>query len=222
MYPTMTAKTADLLPYILPIAPTVPLPYAEFQARLATIEFCERTRCWRQIITTSLSNKGRAIIASPNSTIHEFEEASLDGVDLIPSQFTEAEPEEVTGRQNKGQARYITQVNPGEVAVFPVQQGKLRVSCFLKPRHGQDIGVNQANPLEDSFNALPAFMITQYASALASGALERILGTPKQDFTDLKMAAYHRSLFEAACNSHFSANMRGQQRAPMRVKPRWM
>lgn len=222
MLPTMTSPISDLLPYIIPQAPTVPTPFAEFQARLAVIEFCERTRCWRQIITVRLNAKGCARITPIGATIHEFEEAVLDGVTLIPSQFTVTDAEELTGVSNKGQAKYITQIAPGEVSVYPIQEGTLRVSCFLKPRHGQMVGTNTAKPLDDEYNVLPAFMVTQYAEKLAHGALYRIMSTPKQDFTDMDMAAVHKSAFDIACGSHFSSNMRGQQRAPVRVKPRWM
>ena len=222
MFPTMTAPISDLLPYILPHAPTVPTPFAEFQARLAAIEFCERTRCWRQIINTVVDATGRACITAHTATIHEFEEATLDGVSLTPTQFTEAEPGQLTGVSQEGQAKYITQITPGEVLVYPIQSGDLRVSCFLKPRHGQSMGTDAENPLNDEYNVIPDFMVKQYAAALADGALARIMSTPKQDFTDLSLSVFHRGEFEKACNGHFGANMRGQQRAPKRVKARWL
>jgi hypothetical protein len=128
----------------------------------------------------------------------------------------------LTGSEPSGQARYIAQVNPGEVMVFPAQAGKLKVSCFLKPLHGVDMGGNPDDPLEDANNTLPAFMVTQYAEKLASGALARIMAIPKQDFTDLKMAGVHHQAFEQACGSHFRSNVRGQQRAKLRVKARFL
>lgn len=216
------AQISDLMPYILPHVPAAPTIWAEFQTRLAVVEFCERTRCWRQIMVKNIPVSGRVMIAPHGATIHEFEEATLDGCDLTPSQFTATDPDEITGDETQGQAKYITQINPGEISVIPASSGKLRVSCFLKPRHGQAIGYDPENPLDDVNNVLPQFMVTQYAEALACGALYRIMATPKQDFTDLKMAGEHKANFEEACNRHFASNMRGQQRAPMRVKARWM
>lgn len=218
----MTASVDELMPYILPKVPTVPLPYAQFQARLAAIEFCERTRCWRQVLTSNLTSSKGCMLAPLNATIHEFEEATLDGNLLTPTQFTDVEPDELTGGENKGPAKYITQISPGTVSVYPFEKGKLRVSCFLKPRHGQAVGLDQDNPLDDAYNVLPEFMVTQYAEKLADGALWRIMSTNNQPFTDLEMAAVHRQAFENACNTHFGSNLRGQQRAPVRVKPRWM
>jgi hypothetical protein len=222
MSAVQTTQIADLLPYILPKVPTAPLPFVEFQARLAAIEFCERTRCWRHITTVQVSAQNRTIIAPPSATIHEFEEATIDGLALSPTQFIDAEPDELTGKGYDGSARYIAQINPGQIAVYPFQTGTLRVSCFLKPRHGQSIGGDFENPLNDNLNVLPQFMVTQYASSLAAGALARILETEGAEFFSPQMAAKYRADFDEACRTHFSANMRGQQRAPARVKPRWM
>jgi len=222
MNPTFTTRISELMPYILPKAPTVPLPYAEFQARLAVIEFCERTRCWRHIMQTNISASGTTFVTPLTATIHEFEEVTLDGQILIPTQFTDVQPEELSGERQAGRAKYISQLTPGQVAVYPPQAGKLRISCFLKPRHGQAIGCNEDDPLADAYNVLPAFMLTQYATALADGALYRIMSTNNQDFTDMTMAAMHKMAFDAACDRHFGSNMRGQQRAPIRTKPRFM
>lgn len=217
----MTA-IADLLPYIIPKAPTVPQPFAEFQARLAVIEFCERTRCWRQIVNTTVGTNNTTVIAPQFTTIHEIEEATINGRLLEPTQFTEAQPDELYGEQAPSQAKYIAQIAPGEVALYPFETGTLRVSCFLKPRHGQSIGADPQNPLADAYNTLPAFMVAQYAEKLAAGALARILATENADFFSPQMAAVYAGQFDEACNRHFSSNMRGQQRAPTRVKPRWI
>lgn len=216
-------RIADLLPYILPKVPTAPLPFVEFQARLAVIEFCERTRCWRQIISQQITDTNNvAIVAPALVTIHEFEEVTLNGRPLQPTQFTEANPEDLFGPQEAAQANYVSQIAPGQVGVFPFEPGLLRVSCFLKPQHGQTIGTNPSNPLDDPLNVLPAFMVAQYAEKLAAGALARILATERTEFFSPQMAAKYQNDFEEACNSHFSSNMTGQQRAPIRVKPRWM
>lgn len=219
---TAIVPISGLMPYILPKAPTVPLPFAEFQARLAVIEFCERTRCWRHIMQATLEATGRTSLNSLTATIHEFEEATLDGYLLTPTQFTDVEPIELYGEAQSGRAKYISQITSGEVAVFPPQAGSLRVSCFLKPRHGQAVGLDEDDPLADAYNVLPAFMVTQFATALADGALFRIMSTPGQDFTNFEMAAMHKMAFDAACDRHFGSNMRGQQRAPIRTKPRFM
>lgn len=219
---TAMTTMADLLPYIAPHVTTAPDFLIEFQTRLAVIEFCERTRCWRQIKTVATDAKGRARIAPFGATVHEFEEAYLGQTKLTPTQFTETDPDALTGLNTGGQAKYISQVNPGEAMVFPAEQGTLKVSCFLKPLQGVNVGTDTADPLKDANNTLPEFMVAQYAEALAAGALYRIMSIPKQDFTDLQMAAVHKQAFEGGCNSHFNSNVRGQQRAPLRVKARFI
>lgn len=218
----MTTDMAGLLPYILPKVPTAPNFLVEFQARNAVIEFCERTRCWRQLITTSVGSDGKARVTPLGVTIHEIEEAYLDDTLLEPTQFTGLEPDELTGQTTKAQAKYISQINPGEVIVFPKETGTLRISCFLKPKQGMDIGSDPSNPLADANNIMPEFMLTQYAEKLAAGALYRIMSIPKQDFTDMKSAAVHKAEFDAACDSHFSTSIKGQQRTPLRTKARFI
>jgi hypothetical protein len=217
-----TARTADLLPFILPKAKAAPQPFAELQARVACIEFCENTRCWRHITTVMLETQGQAVVAPFYATIHEFEEATLDGVPLTPTQFIDVKPETLTGRAEPGNAAYIAQSNPGTVTVYPQQTGTLRLSVFLKPRYGQLFGMDAENPLEDAYNVIPEFLVAQHAQVLAAGALSRILSTPDEPFTDMKMAAVYRQEFELGMSRHFSSNIRGQQRAPVRTRPQWM
>ena len=219
---TPLTTMADLLPYIAPHVSSAPDFLIMFQTRLAVIEFCERTRCWRQIKQCNTSSNGRARITPYGATIHEIEEAYLGQTKLEPTQFTDTDPDDLTGLTTSGPAKYITQINPGEVMVFPKEQGALRISCFLKPVQGVSIGGNVADPLEDANNVLPEFMVAQYAEKLAHGAMYRIMSIPKQDFTDLQMAAVHKAAFEDACNGNFNSNVRGQQRAPLRVKARFI
>lgn len=215
-------RISDLLPYILPKVPSCPLPYAEFMARLAVIEFCEKTRCWRQIIEATVAENNATLIAPQGSTIHEFEEVTLNGRELTPTQFTDVVSAEMQGPQPNAQANYISQIAPGQVAVYPFEPGVLRVSCFLKPRHGQAIGLDAAAPLDDAYNVLPSFMVAQYAESLAAGALARILETERSDFFNPELSQKYRGDFFAAIGSNFRSNVRGQQRAPLRVRPRWM
>lgn len=219
---TPLVSTQTLLPYILPDATGCPSFVAEFEARKAVIEFCERTRCWRHVVSVTLDAESKAIVAPDNTTIHEFEKALLDGVELTPTQFTAVDSEELYGTEITGPAKYISQIEPGQVLVHPSDTGTLRVSCFLKPKHGQSMQSDADNPISDAYNVFPAFMLAQYADSLAAGALSAILFKPNKPYTDYERAAVFRAKFEAACNGAFQSNIRGQQRAPLRVKPNWL
>lgn len=217
-----TTPLASFLPYVLPEATACPAPTAEFQLRMAAIEFCERTRCWRHLTSVVVSAENTTIAAPALTTIHEFEEATHDGRLLTPTQYTEVEAEALKGELREGQPQYITQTEPGKVTIYPYAAGTLRLSMFLKPQHGTLFGADPVNPLRDALNMVPPFMLEQHATALAHGALARILRLPGETWTDGERAMFHHSKFEAAVGACSTSNMRGQQRAPVRTKAQWI
>jgi|GEM_PF-993873 len=219
-YPNTPLST--LLPYVLPHVPGCPDPVAEFELRMAAIEFCERTRCWRHMVQVEIASNNRTIIAPSFSQIHEFEEATHNGLKLTPSLWTEGDPDELSGQVREGLPQFITQFAPGQVSIRPFRAGTLRVSAFLKPCHGNAFGYDIEDPLRDAYNTIPAFMRDQYADALAKGALARLHGLPEERFTDPNRSAEARAYFNLACDSAFAANLKGQQRAPIRTKTNWM
>ena len=209
------------LPFILPHAIGCPEPVAAFNARLAVIEFCERTKCWREISSQEITENKSAIVAPPEATIHRIEEASINGRALTPTQFTAA-TDDFSEQSQTGAGRYITQTAPNEVAVYPFEAGTLRVSLFLKPRGDSEFGTDAENPLLDRFNIAPAFILSQHAEMIANGALARILKVKDAAYFDPAMAAHFQNEFNKDCDSQFAQQISGQQRAPVRVKPMWM
>ena len=214
---------SDFLPYVLPHVPGCPEPVAEFQLRLAAIEFCERTRCWRHTVQVEVSQNNRTASAPAFSTIHEFEAATFNGSPLIPTSWTESEPTELTGQDAPtGMPKFITQISPGLVSIMPLRAGTLRLSLFLKPSNGNAFGIDPADPFRDANNVVPAFMLAQHADALAQGALSRLHELPNEAFTNPQKADLCRMRFNRACDTAHAASLKGQQRAPLRTKTHWM
>lgn len=217
----------QFLPMILPYAPGLPIMSAEHAIRLAAIEFCERTRCWRHLVDVAFDAANhQAVVAPAYATIHQFEFAvfqgeNVDRCPLEPTQYSEIAPKGLTLYEGSA-PKHITQTAPGLVTIFPFAPGTVSLSLFLKPRHGQDFA-NVANtaPLEDFLNQLPDFMLTQWGEAIAAGALARVLVMPGKEWTNPALAALRAAQFENACNSHFSHNVAGQQRARVRTKPHY-
>jgi hypothetical protein len=216
--PITMRPTADFLPLILPFCPECPNFVVEQQARFAAIEFCERARAWRNVTTVAMieASAGNAVlVAPPEAAIHEIEFAEWDGKKLKPVQFSELVDVPL------GRPEYITQVSPGEVQVTPFEPGTLRISVFLKPRASSEFGTDAARPLFDRFNVVPDFLISIHGSAIAAGALARILAIPREPWTDERKAAEYEMRFREKLDSAFRQNMRGQQRAPIRTKAVW-
>lgn len=215
--PISTIQLGAFLPMVLPHAAGVPEPVANFNLRLATIEFCERSRCWRHIETQILTEQDSAVVAPSYSAIHEFEYAMHDNVPLEPIQFSQIEHHRAADLAGSP-PKYITQVTPNTVSVYPFMPGTLEVSMFLKPQFGNQYGQNPANPLEDAFDKVPQFLLTQHGEPIAFGALARIFAIPNQTFSNPQMSAFYLQRFNSAVDGKFSANLRGQHRAAIRSK----
>lgn len=215
-------KLKAFLPHVMPFVDGCPRPVAELQLRNAAIEFCERTRAWRHMMAVTLTAQNQSV-SSPNYTaIHEIEDATFDGVALTPTQFTDVGPTELTGQESLGFPRYVTQIAPSMLSVYPFATGTLRMSVFLKPRSGQAFGTDPDDPLHDAYNMVPEFMLSQHADTIAAGALSRIMALPKQRFTNEAMAGFYMSKFMEHCDRKSDTSMRGQQRAPKRTTSRYM
>jgi hypothetical protein len=187
--------------------------------RLSAIEFCERTRCWRQIVSRPIRRDTTSLVAPAYATIHEIETATWEGLPLIPTQFSNVQ-NDIANPVGGGNPAYITQISPGAVTVIPFAEGLLVLSLFLKPKVSNDLAATSSyGPGDDDINVLPEFLLVQHGEHLAAGALHRILSLPGQAYSDLNLAAAFHNTFERGVNTHFARNIKGQQRAPARTRP---
>jgi len=215
-----TRALADFMPLLLPNAPDAPWPVAEQCLRLAAAEFCERTRCWRQVTRRRITRATSCLVAPEYATIHEIENASIDGMDLTPTQFSDIDWQASESEQ-AGQPKYITQTSADTITLMPFAEGELFISVFLKPRVGLDgvIPSDYDEDTEDRANVVPDFLFVKHAETIAFGALNRLLNIPGQPYTNPARAAEYALMFERAVNTHFASNLRGQHRAAARVRP---
>lgn len=211
--PTMVS-TSTLFPLIAPFAPTCPDFIIAQQARFAAIEFCERSRAWRHVTTVAVTSREFTPVVPDTAAIHEIEFAEWGDHQskLTPVQFSTIKGD------LEGQPRYVTQVNPHAVTVSPFEEGTMRISMFLKPLSSTSYGDNAADPLEDRFNVIPDFLVSIHGNTLAAGTLSKILSIPDEPWTNPAEAQRYWLIFQERLNGSFRANMRGQQRAPIRTK----
>lgn len=222
----MATVTFDqFLPIVLPYAPGLPVITAEHAVRLAAIEFCERTRCWRHMTDVAFTDTNHQAVAAPDyAAIHDFEFAVFTGAGiqrrpLKPTQYSEIAPDGLDIYAGSA-PDHITQVTPNTVTIFPFAAGTVSLSLFLKPRHGQDFAhIDNTAPLQDFYNQVPDFLLIQWGEAIAAGALGRVLTMPGTQWLNPGLAADRRAYFERACDKHFSQQVIGQQGAIRRTKP---
>ncbi|OOY20886.1 hypothetical protein BMI86_10290 [Thioclava sp. DLFJ5-1] len=209
-------RTSVLLPLVLAKAHDCPAMLAEQALRLAAIELSEISRAWRYVTTLEVADNTAQLVAPAHTAIHEIEFAEFNGQPLKPVQFSTIDNE------REGKPKFISQSSPGEVILSPFQPGTLRVSVFLKPLATVAYGEDASDPLFDANNIIPDFYASLHGSLLAKGALGEVLATPDSPWTNKREAARYRGEFQLALQSQFRANMRGQQRAPIRTKFRDM
>lgn len=203
----------NLLPLIMNRAPSCPGFIAEFEARMAAVEFCERTRCWRHKLDIPMTGPTADPVVPAEQAIHVIEQASIGDCPLTPTQYTNFDD------AGDGEPEYITQLNAGGIAIFPFNEPvTVSMTVFLKPRSDQGFGIDPADPLFDRFNVLPDWMVTMHARTLADGALSRILSMKSKPWTDLQAAAIHRAAFDQGMTDHAHSAVRGQQRTRLRVR----
>jgi hypothetical protein len=215
----MTAPTAPISlfdSFVVPYAQKAPIPLVRKFVRLAAIEFCERTRCWREIVTVNVDAQNAAIVAPSHAAIHEIEEATFDGRPLQPTQFTDTT---LLERQEDGHPRYITQTHPNAVALIPFEAGSLTLSLFLKPRSETQMKTDiMSGQTVDRLDVVPEFMFSQYAQKIADGALARLLMVPGQPFSNPSEGMRRELLFRQHLDAKFATNITMQHRAPPRVR----
>jgi hypothetical protein len=197
----------DFLPYIMPKAPGCPTPTAHIALRQAAMEFCARTKLWRDSATFLMSGLDDIHFNPPDGAVLiDFESVLFNDVPLEAKTAAWMDQCMRGWRRGtiEGYPRFFAQTNMGTLRVAPIDTGVLTVNYWLKPTIEAD--------------QLPDFLLDQYAETIAWGALGRILSTPEQPFTDFNTGAAYAAAFEQKIASQSFKVAGGQQRARVRSK----
>lgn len=207
---------SDLFPYILPYAPSAPDPVVEQYARQATIDFCKRTRSWRDVQDIDVTGEESEIVCAPQfASIYEIEVANFK----VPTAEKWMTLRRVPYREmdqtllddaptDRSVPNVISQASFNTVIIAPHAMGTLRISAYLMPSVDAEYG--------------PDYIFDNFSSEIADGALSHILMIPDQPYTNPNLGALKAGLFNQACDANFAINIRGQQRAPARTKASFM
>jgi hypothetical protein len=195
-----------LFPHVMPYAPGCPEPTAMQHLRNAAAELCETSRLWRSTDDFDVTEGEQSILVAPSGAdIFEIEYASIDGQKLRPVSRAWLDEQLPQWRTLTGTPpKYITQDEPDTVRLVPSGAGRLSLEYYLT--------------ISDDAEQLPDFIVDKYARAVADGALAMILLLPKKSFTDPAMAAVFQSRWDSVLGKSGRANLKGQQRAPVRTR----
>jgi hypothetical protein len=198
----------EFLIHINQYAPTCPEPTAFFAIRQAAIDFCEATRSWRYEDEFNVADQYAQGISTPyGSVIAEIEGVRFDGYRLervTPAYLDERYHNWRDAGMTSG-PQYVTQTEMNTIRIFPLQDGTVKVSMWLKP----------AQDCEE----LPDYLADQYREVIANGALGRILALPGKAFTNVQLAVAFSAAFAAKLDGLKTLGFKGQQSAPMRTRP---
>jgi hypothetical protein len=201
----------ELFPRVMEVCPACPEPTAIRHLRDSAIEFCRRTRVWRDYDSFPISTTGFEVVAADyEAQIYEITHASVtddDSLiwDLEAKTMDWLDAERPRWRDEEGTPEYFTQFAPNTVRVVPKPdvESTLRLQLTLLPS------------LEAE--RLPDVLIDTYGQVIADGALMRILALPT-DFAQPDLAGVHAAAFNDALNRWGDRVPRGQQRAKRRTK----
>lgn len=195
---------------IMPRVRGAAIPVVDEAIRQAAIEFCQRTRLWRDEdeFKTSDSLDYEPMVVPHGAVIFEIESARFNGypLEVITKRWLEDHVPRWR-EQTSSQAKWITQSQPNTIRLVPAAAGTVHLDLFLQPSNDAD--------------QLPDFMIDHYSRVLADGALAELYAMPG-DFQNPGLAGFHSQRFNESLDGLFDSHATGQQAAPVRVKAQFM
>ena len=196
----------DFLPEAIKWAPNASDPVALKAIRQSAREICTAARNWVEPAQIAISHpRMQPTCPVQDADILEIRHAFLDDWQLEPvtlQWINDAYPRWPFDLDH-GTPRYITQLQPNTLTVYPFATGTLFLQMVLVPSRRA--------------TSLPAFLMDgALAELLSDGAASFLLTEPSSSNPQLGLAK--KQAFEAALTTLKINALRGQQRAPLRTK----
>lgn len=216
------------LDHILPDVPDCPEPLAQQKLIDAAIDFCTRSRIWRDKSDPISFIAGQATydLEPPDNTLV----VDILSADLLqnaviaipgwndipqPSQLQPKTPKQLDSivpdwRNTQGVVGFFTQEDPRTftLAYIPSQStaNALQITWALKPTRAT--------------TTLPDLLFEDWLEPLCAGAKARIMMIPGKRFTDPAFAQINAAIFEAGWKAAQRKAAKGNTLADMKVLPR--
>ena len=204
-----TKPFTDFYRFIKPGCIGAPEPLIDSCLLKAAIEFCERTRMWREVQTVQ-STGNDPILAPADATIIKLEEARVDGRRLEPiavADLSDMYPSQDWMTLDPSDPCYITQLTPNAIMLVPPPADTVDVKLVMQLKPSQ------------STEQLPDFLYDLHQQVIADGALAEILATPGQSYTNPDMAGIYSARFQQKLDALSVLSIKGQHGAPVRTTP---
>jgi len=209
----------DFFPYILTEVAGVPEPVAVMAIRNTCIEFCEKslvlTRDHDPV--TLVEGKTDYDLEPPGGYIVvKVMRAWLETREITP-----AAPDFVTDPAVYNRLFSSYQSAPNLPQTY-LQKTERTITVWPVPdkRYRNGLTLRVALKPTRSSNEIEDVVFEDYAETIAHGALYRLMSSVGKPYTNLEMAAVHKSLFEQGLNVARNRATHGNTRVDLRVKLR--
>lgn len=188
-----------------PMMLDVPIPIAVQAVAFAAIEFCERTLCWSNALSRSVSTRSMALTPEDDGLIMDVSGVTWDGMPLTPLTREQADHIRVHEPTGIPQGYYRPGPDTLTVSPDPVSPGVLSVTLLLAP-------VRTAT-------TLPRMLYDLYWDAIESGAKFRLLSQAHRPWGDPGSALFYKQQFEMLVGSFSACAGKDGTRKPLRTAP---
>lgn len=194
-----TAAFTTLYDEVLPDVPGVPQNVALNAIRNACIEFCERTCCW-VVDATPMNSVGAqaaySFVPPTDTEVAQIIQAWHNGNEIywrtaaqLNAELSEYGSDTGTPWVDQtGIPQYFTIERPDQFILVPF------------PETGVTNGIEMKYALKPTRTAagMEAWIVSKYREELASGAKYKLFSMMKKPWSDVQLAAYHKSVFDLA------------------------
>jgi hypothetical protein len=205
----------DMLPELLVFAPNAPDILCFRFIREAARKLCFDAKVWRQWTTvvikpTNATAVVHALMSSPDSDYVEIEKARLNGKYLEPvtTDWLDAHNAGWDIGTELGSARYITQLQPNSIAIYPREPGTCVMRMVMQPSR---------NCL-----TLEKNLIDIYGTIIGRAAAAQLLMMPGVDFSNPSLGAALHTEFLGKIATLKTMAVKGQQGARLRTTGVWL
>lgn len=196
---------------ILPEIPNYVKSLVDQAIRDACIEFCRRTRLWKETVQVNVVATEASILVtppSPQAVFMEVRRVAYDGTDLTPFMPEEKDADTPNWREDTGTPEnYCVYGDEDKVFLYPIPTESLT----------NGLEVDGVFAPARSCTQVPSFLYDRHSKVIAKGAKYRLMQMGKKPWTDRELSAKYEREFNNECGGEGMRVAQGATRGPLRT-----
>lgn len=207
----MSTAFEAFFPEVLPHVKGCATIVAANAIRNTVIDFCEKTRIWRETlpgITVLVDVKSYAISPPANTRIIEVVSAAIDGAPIDPASANDMDRDQ-PGWRETGAAQSYTMEDAETLLLSSKPAASTGTGLVLR------VALKPTRAASECADVL----FEDWLPQIAAGALFRLMTTRDQPYTDPAAAALNKAIYDAGINEALDRARQGHARVPAFVRP---